>query len=105
MVQDIYMLVKWNTANCSALLGIAEFQYFLLDVLFTCQLDLFNAELRGLPAAIFELGAKTHTILAKYALMNEADSYKRLEILFTWIASKKILFSTKSNREIVLFKF
>jgi len=100
MIQDLYMLVKWNSANCTALLGVPEFQYFLFDLLFGLQVNLMNEELRGVQAAIWELGVKTHTLLTKFALLNISESHQRLQSMFIWIANKKIQ-TTKANRVLV----
>ncbi len=105
MIQDLYMLVKWNSANCTALLGIPELEYFLLDVLYINQLTLFTEELKAAPAAIWELGVKTHTMLKKFALLNQPESHQRMQNLFTWIQNKKIVYSNKPNKELVKINF
>jgi len=102
MIQDLYMLVKWNTANRTALLGVPEFQYFLFDLLFGLQLNLMNEELRGVQAAIWELGVKTHTLLTNFALLNLSESHQRLQSMFIWVANKKIQ-TNKANRIKVIY--
>ena len=106
MIQDLFMLVKWNSMNCNALIKIQEFQFFLLDVLCDCQVALFQHELRDRPAAIWELGVKTHTILLKLALINEPESYQRLQLLFTWVTSKRLTLPKRferTEREVVSY--
>ena len=47
MISDIYMLIKWNLANCTALLTVPEFHTFLLEeVLYKYQLMYFDEELK-----------------------------------------------------------
>ena len=97
----MYMLVKWNAGNSVALLNVPEFQYFLLDVLYNCQLELFHCELRGVPAAIWELGVKTCTLLYKHAMLNEPDGHQHLQLLFAWATSKRIGSAKNPDRAIV----
>lgn len=52
IIQDFYMLVKWNHANCQALLRIPHFHTFLLDSLYEYQYQLFNTEIKGVSAAV-----------------------------------------------------
>ena len=46
MISDIYMLIKWNSVNCTALLSVPEFHTFLLEVLYRYQLMFFDEELK-----------------------------------------------------------
>ena len=47
MISDIYMLIKWNLANCTAFLTVPEFHTFLLEeVLYKYQLMYFDEELK-----------------------------------------------------------
>ena len=52
MIQDTYMLIKWNSKNCKQLQAIPEFIPFLLETLFTYQYQLFDSELNGAPASV-----------------------------------------------------
>mgnify|MGYP000847615967 CR=1 FL=1 len=52
MIQDIYMLVKWNPNNRTALQSNEEFVIFLLETLYTYQVHLFDNELSGSSAAV-----------------------------------------------------
>lgn len=52
MIQDLYMLVKWNPNNRGALQAHEEFVIFLLEVLYAYQLQLFDNELAGSSAAV-----------------------------------------------------
>lgn len=52
MIQDTYMLVKWNSKNCRELQAIPEFIPFLLEVLYTYQYQLFDSELNGASASV-----------------------------------------------------
>ena len=45
MIKDLWMLAKLNPANCNSLLGIQEFQFFLLDILYHYQMLLYTTEL------------------------------------------------------------
>ena len=46
MISDMYMLIKWNSANCTAFLSVPEFHTFLLEVLYKYQLMYFDKELK-----------------------------------------------------------
>ncbi len=95
MIQDMCMLLKWKPANCIPLLRIEEFHEFLLDLLFKLQLSLFDGELKGAQAAIWELGIKTYTLLMKNAFEVNAENHHYLLKLFVWREIKQ----RKANRE------
>jgi len=97
MLQDLYMLIKWNPQNTITVLQIVKFQHFLLDALYKYQISLFDTELKGIPMAIWELGTKTYTLLLKYALLNENQGWKHLHNLFTWVENKRILLENEPN--------
>lgn len=97
MMQDIYILVKWNPTNCSAVLQVPEFHSFLLDVLYDYQILLYTSELREVPMMIWELGTKAHTVLLKHALIQDPEGYKQLQGLFVWLYTKRAIAANKPN--------
>jgi hypothetical protein len=95
IIRDIYMLVKWNPSNCASLLGIQEFQYFLLDILYHYQIILFSQELKGMSAGIWELGIKIHSTLMRHAMIHDSEGYKRFQNLFVWAEMKRVAAQSK----------
>ncbi len=96
MIMDVCCLVKLNPSNCTSLLGIPEFQFFLLDVLYDYQMSLYNIELKNI-SGIWDFGTNTHTVLIKHALLNDPEGYKRLINIFTWVETKRTVALQKPN--------
>ena len=55
MISDIYMLIKWNSTNCAALLIVPDFHTFLLEVLYEYQLIYFDEELKEYSLTVNEI--------------------------------------------------
>lgn len=105
MMQDMYILVKWNHANCTSVLQVQEFHQFLLDALYDCQILLYNDELKEGSMMIWELGTKAHTVLLKHALLQDSEGHKYLQGLFTWLYNKRTIAVNKPNPIKVDIKF
>ena len=97
MMQDLYILLKWNQSNCSSILQFPEFHFFLLDILYDYQILLYTNELEAHATAIWELGTKSHTVLLKHALMREHEGYKHALNLFVWLNNKRTVALNKPN--------
>jgi len=96
-MQDIYVLVKWNPANCVSILKVQEFHYFLLDTLYDYQILLYTNELDANSTLIWELGTKALTVIFRHALLHEVDGYKYLQSLFIWLHNKRTFALNKPN--------
>ncbi len=105
MMQDLYILLKWNQSNCSSILQSTDFHFFLLDILYDYQILLYTNELEAHATAIWELGTKSHTVLLKHALYKESEGYKFAFNLFIWLNNKRIIASNKPNPIKVTIKF
>ncbi|KAL4509991.1 hypothetical protein ABPG72_010184 [Tetrahymena utriculariae] len=94
IIQDLQLVVKWNIQNSNTLLKYTEFYYWLLDILFDQQVNMFlekeanNNQKDAVSAVLWSSGMKIHAILMKAALMQDPEGYKKLQGIFIWLETK-----------------